>query len=160
MRTAVDTNVLVCLLNDEPGAAQVAEALFTAQAQGSLLISSLVYAELLVRYSESDLKKFLSSTGILLDLPSEAAWHRAATAWAQYLKALRRREAGYVCPKCGQTSVFICPYCSEPLGGPRLILPNFIVGAHAAVQADALLTRERFGGFFSKYFPELKVIIV
>lgn len=45
MRTAVDTNVLVCLLNGEPGAAQVAQALFTAQAQGRLLISGLVYAE-------------------------------------------------------------------------------------------------------------------
>lgn len=45
MRTAVDTNVLVCLLNGEPGAAQVAQALFTAQAQGRLFISGLVYAE-------------------------------------------------------------------------------------------------------------------
>jgi len=160
MRTAVDTNVLVCLLNGEPGAAQVAQALFTAQAQGRLIISGLVYAELLVRYSESDLKKFLNSTGILLDVLSEAVWRRAAAAWAQYLKARRHREAGYVCPRCGHTNVFACQHCAEPLGGPRLILPDFIVGAHAAVQADALVSRERFGGFFAQYFPELKVVIV
>ena len=39
-------------------------------------------------------------------------------------------------------------------GGPReRIISDFLIGAHAAAEADTFLTRDR--GFYAKYFPEL-----
>jgi hypothetical protein len=42
-------------------------------------------------------------------------------------------------------------------GGPREhLIPDFLIGAHAQVQASQLAASDR--GFLRRYFPKLKVI--
>jgi predicted nucleic acid-binding protein len=42
-------------------------------------------------------------------------------------------------------------------GGPRkTILPDFLVAAHASVQAESLATEDR--GFLRTYFPDIRLL--
>jgi predicted nucleic acid-binding protein len=44
----------------------------------------------------------------------------------------------------------------QPVGTPRT-MPDFLVGAHALLQCNGLITRDE--GFFRDYFKGLKVIV-
>lgn len=137
MSTAVDTNVLVDFLAGEPAAARRArQALERAHARGGLVIAPVVYAELLAypgrRAAEVD--AILQATGITVDWDlSPLIWRRAGEAFAAYAER-RRKETGT---------------------GPRRILADFLIGAHAA-QVGALLTRDL--GHYRTSFPELQLL--
>jgi predicted nucleic acid-binding protein len=130
MKTAVDSSVLFDLVKGAPGAAAAQTALESALAQGSLCVCAVVVAEL-GRYfsSEQDLREFLQACQIDHDpLTMDAALEAA------------RIMRGYAKNK-----------------GPReRTAPDFLIGAHAIKQADALLTTD--AGFFRHYFEGLRVV--
>jgi predicted nucleic acid-binding protein len=130
MKTAVDSSVLFDIVKGAPGAGAAQAALETALAQGSACVCAVVVAEL-GRYfaSEEDLRDFLAACQIDHDpLNMDSALDAA------------RIMRGYARNK-----------------GPReRVAPDFLIGAHAVKQADALLTTD--AGFFRQYFEGLVVI--
>ena len=136
MRTSVDTNILSALWSNEPGAAGIAKDLSEAKQAGAVLISGVVYAELLAypRATEQFIEEFFDETGIAVDLKfSDAVWMEAGRRFARY--ANRRREAKG--------------------DGPKRLLADFLVGAHALLQADRLLTLDPVR--YRQDFPELRL---
>jgi hypothetical protein len=130
MKTAVDSSVLFDIVKGAPGAAAAQAALEAALTQGSACVCAVVVAEL-GRYfvSAQDLRDFLADCQIDHDpLNMDSALDAA------------RIMRGYARNK-----------------GPReRVAPDFLIGAHAAKQADALLTTD--AGFFRQYFEDLVVV--
>lgn len=129
--TLVDTNVLVDIAADDPDWAGWSErALEAAAIEGPLAINDVVFAELSIGFDRlEDCEAFVSGLR-LASLPvPRAALFLAGKVFRTY----RWR------------------------GGPRTgVLPDFFIGAHAAVAGLALLTRDaaRYRG----YFPTLRLI--
>lgn len=130
MKTAVDSSVLFDIVKGAPGARVAQAALETALAHGSLCACAVVLAEL-GRYFKSnlDLQAFLADCQIDHDPLSTAS----ALGAAQIMRAYARNK------------------------GPReRVAPDFLIGAHALHQTDALLTSD--GGFYRQYFKGLTVL--
>nr|WP_276313288.1 type II toxin-antitoxin system VapC family toxin [Brucella tritici] len=127
----VDTNVLLDLATDDPQWAEWSIGqLETASLTGPLLINEVIYAELAVRYERiEDLDHFIEAAGLqMASLPREALF-LAGKVFTQYRRA----------------------------GGSRTgVLPDFFIGAHAAVQQIPLLTRDV--GRYRTYFPTVALI--
>ncbi len=129
--TLVDTNVLLDLVTDDPQFADWSIAqLEAASLVGPLLINDVIYAELSVRYeSKEQLDAFISGVGLKREPIPDAALFLAAKVFRKYRKA----------------------------GGTRSgVLPDFFIGAHAAVRAVPLLTRDQ--GRYRSYYPTVELI--
>jgi predicted nucleic acid-binding protein len=136
MKTALDTNILSTIWSAQPMQNVVRAALNALRDDGTLVISPLVYAESLAHpnYSEDGINHFLSVTGIAVDMPLlDTVWTEAGRRYRQY--AVRRRQ-----------------FPTEP---PRRILADFLVGAHARLHADQLITLDV--KFYRTNFPELRL---
>jgi predicted nucleic acid-binding protein len=121
MRTALDSNVLSALWSRGPSAADIVRRLGSAKMEGGLTISAPVYVELLAHpaATESFVNQFLADTGIDIDfLLERPVWLEAGRRFAQY--AMRRRKSTHQSPK-------------------RLMV-DFVIGAHALMRADRLMT--------------------
>jgi predicted nucleic acid-binding protein len=130
MKTAVDSSVLFDIVKGAPGAAAAQAALESALSQGGACVCAVVVAEL-GRYfaSAQDLRDFLADCQIdhdPIDLPSAI---EAARIMREYARNKGSRER---------------------------VSPDFLIGAHASQQADALLTTD--AGFFRQYFQKLNVV--
>ena len=130
MKSAVDSSLLFDIVKGAPGAAAAQTALEAALAHGSLCVCAVVVAEL-GRYfaQEQDLRDFLAACQIDHDPLTMDAALEAARIMRSYA-----RDKG---PK-------------------KRVAPDFLIGAHAIQQADALLTTD--AGFFRHDFEDLSVI--
>ena len=137
MRTAIDTNVISAIWSNESSAQRIVAQLGEARAEGALLISPVVFAELLAYpgATAAFVREFLETTGILTDYRlGEQVWKEAGERFAHY--AIRRRQASGVLPK--------------------RLLADFLIGAHALVQADRLMTLD--ASRYRQDFPEVLLL--
>ena len=127
----VDTNILLDLVTDDPTwAAWSQQQLEAASLQDRLAINPVIYAELSVGYQRiEDLDAMLDTASIALESMPRSALFLAGKAFQNY-----RRTGG---TKSG-------------------VLPDFFIGAHAAVAQAGLLTRDRTR--YARYFPSLRLI--
>jgi len=131
MITAVDTNVLLDVFgaNQNYGAAS-ASALDRCAAEGSLVASAVVWSETAAAFAEASVfERAMRDLGVSFSPLTEAATNRAARQWRAYRQQGGRRDR---------------------------ITSDFLIGAHALVCAERLLTRDR--GFFRLYFSGLQVV--
>lgn len=129
--TLVDTNVLLDVVtNDQTWADWSIERLETASLAGPLFINDVIYAELAVRYERiEDLDAFVEEAGLGLAALPRAALFLAGKVFTRYRRA----------------------------GGSRTgVLPDFFIGAHAAVQQLPVLTRDV--ARYRTYFPTVELI--
>ena len=130
MKTAVDSSVLFDIVKGAPGAAAAQRALEAALVHGSLCVCAVVVAELGRYFADAqELKEFLADCQIDHDpLAMDAALEAA-----RIMRSYARNK------------------------GPReRVAPDFLIGAHALRQTDALLTTD--AGFFRNYFDGLPVV--
>ena len=128
--TLVDSNVVLDVLTEDPVWMNWSiEALIAAAERGPLVINPIIYAEVSVRFTRiEDLDDALPPTDYLR---AELPWAAAFLAGKAFL-ASRRNS-----------------------GSRASTLPDFFIGAHAAVADLALLSRDP--GRYRTYFPTVQL---
>ena len=128
----VDTNVLLDVFEDDPHWAGWSQGqLESASLTDELAINAVIYAELSLAFERiEELEQAIAEAALSMQpLPREALF-LAGRAFLDY----RRRQ-----------------------GSKQGVLPDFFIGAHAAVSGLPLLTRD--AGRYRSYFPTVRLIV-
>ncbi len=129
--TLVDSNVILDIVTADPEWMDWSAAALAAQANvAALAINPIIYAEVAARFARiEDLEEALPG----------AYYQRRPLPW----------ESAYLAGQC------YVKYRQRG-GVRRSPLPDFYIGAHAAVEGLTLLTRD--ARRYSTYFPKLRII--
>jgi len=131
MITAVDANVVLdILVGSEEEIATSYAALQSALQSGKLVMSAVSYAEVAARFP---LKSKADDFFNLLNCTIQALDEESAFIAGQFARQYRLRG-----------------------GSRKRILPDFLIGAHAQLHADRILTNDK--RFFGSNFPKLKAV--
>ena len=129
----VDTNVLLDVVQDDPVWADWSQRQLDASSlKGSICINPVIYAELSIAFARiEELEAVVADGGIELEeIPREALF----LAGKVFLRYRQRSRAAV----------------------KRSVLPDFFIGAHAAVCGVPILTRDV--GRYRSYFPTVELI--
>jgi len=131
MATLIDTNILVDIaVRDVDWHGWSKAQMMAAARRGALVINPVIYAEFSVRYQRIEDVDYI--------LPPDQ-YSREGLPWAAAFAAgvafNRYRQSG---------------------GARERVLPDFLIGAHAAIRGHTILTRDPKG--FRAYFPSVDLI--
>ncbi len=136
---AVDSSVLIDLLGDDPRADAAEASLRLALTAGPVVLCDVVLSEVTAGLGRgSDVMDALEDMGLRFVSLDQRAAIRAGEMQRKYNHRLRSANLPVTNPAVART------------------MADFLVGAHAMLQCDALITRD--AGFFRDYFKGLKVI--
>ena len=140
---AIDSSVLVDLLGGDARALAAEDALREAMEQGSVVACDVVIAEVVTGVGHgSEMLQALEGAGIAYSPMEFRAAARAGEMQRRYRERVNeadRKRGAAVVP------------------AQRRVVSDFLVGAHALLQCQGLITRD--AGFFRDYFKGLKVIV-
>lgn len=140
---AVDSSVLIDLLGDAPGADAAEAALRLALSTGPVVLCDVVLSEVTAGLGHgSDVMDALEEMGLSFSPIDQRAAIRAGEMQRKFKQRLHQSAA---------------PTPSNEAATSTRALADFLVGAHAMLQCDGLITRDH--GFFRDYFKGLKVIV-
>ncbi len=130
MITALDSSVIWAIFNRKKDWERWLDALASAASVGTLLISSVAFSELAPAEENADkLAARLEQFAITYDTISPESAHLAGIKFKRYRRA----------------------------GGPRQqLIPDFLIAAHAKVQADRLAAIDR--GYLRTWFSDLTLL--
>lgn len=131
MITAVDTNILIDILEPDPSFGPASrDALKRCLLEGSMVACECVWAEVAVAYGHAveAAVEAMDRMGVQYSEMSVGATLEAARCWYDHLKKG---------------------------GDRRRIAADFLIGGHASEQADRLLTRDK--GFYRSCFKKLEI---
>jgi len=129
--TGIDTNILIDIFEPDPAYGPTSrEALKRCLHEGSVIACEVVWAEVVTAYShkKEEAVDVLRRIGIEYSAMTLEAALEAANCWAAHRKKSKTRDR---------------------------IVADFLIGGHALVLCDRLLTRDL--GFYRGYFKSLKV---
>ena len=128
--TAIDTSVLAAIYKGEAGGEAWLDSVGELGAAGQLVACEVVIAEFTAFFPDpEDVSAFLND----LEIRYLALAPQSAIMAGKLFRTYRRE------------------------GGPRQhMIPDFLIGAHACVQADQMAATDR--GFLRRYFPRLKLV--
>lgn len=130
MKTALDSSVVLLIQKRQTGWEIWRDAIARAATEGSLLICPVVFAECSIGYASARIAlQRLEGIQIHYDDIAPETAYLAGQAFLRY-----RRE-----------------------GGPREhLIPDFLIAAHASLQADRLAVMDR--GYLRRYFTGLPLL--